>query len=80
MKKRKLKEEWTADVIGKLHRLDATQAELAKLCGYTPQYLCMVLNGKKIFESEYAKICTKRRINRALAELEREILGGQDGR
>lgn len=77
MRKRKLKEEWTANVIGRLHRLNATQAELARRCGYTPQYLCMVLNCKKIFESEYAKKCTQKKILKALCTMEEEILGGE---
>lgn len=76
MRKRHLNEEWTADVIGRLHRLNVTQAELARRCGYTPQYLCMVLNSKKIFESEYAKKCTQKKICKTLSELEAEILGG----
>lgn len=73
---RRLKEEWTGDIVGRLHYLDATQIELAEHCGYTPEYLSSVLNGKKHFESDYAKRCTKRRIFAALEELEREILNG----
>lgn len=71
---RRLNEEWTGEVVGKLHSLNSTQIELALYCGYTPEYLSSVLNGKKHFESEYAKRCTKRRIFAALEELEREIL------
>lgn len=71
---RTLKEAWTGDIVGRLHSLNSTQIELAAYCGYTPEYLSSVLNGKKHFESEYAKRCTKKRIFTALEELERAIL------
>lgn len=73
---RRLNEEWTAEIVGKLHRLNSTQIELAKKCGYTASYLSMVLNGKTKFESEYAASFTRRRICRAMEELEYEITGG----
>ena len=70
---RQLNEQWTADVVGKLHRLNATQSELAYLMGVTPAYLSSVLNGKKKFETEYAKRATQRRVERAVKLLEYEI-------
>lgn len=73
--RKEVKEAWTGEVIGKLHRLGASQIDLAKRCKYTPQYLCSVLNCKKKFESEYAKELTKKKIFRALADMEKEILG-----
>lgn len=73
---RKLNEEWTAEIIGKLHRLNLTQAELAKRCGYTTPYLSTVLNGKKKFTSPYAAKVTQKRICKAMEELEHEILRG----
>ena len=74
---RQLNEEWTADIVGKLHRLNATQIELAKKCGYTASYLSLVLNGKKKFESSYAAKVTRKHICRAMEELENEILDGR---
>lgn len=73
--KKTIKEAWTGEVIGKLHQLGESQIDLAKRCGYTPQYLCSVLNCKKQFESSYAKELTKKKIFRALTEMEKEILG-----
>lgn len=72
---RKLNEEWTADIVCRIHRLNITQIELAKRCGYTASYLSMVLNGKKQFTSPYAAKVTRKRICKAMEELEHEILG-----
>lgn len=45
-------EDWTADVVGRMHKYRITNVQLAEACGYTPAYLSTVLNGKKTFESE----------------------------
>lgn len=39
--------QWTADVIGKMHLNQITAKRLAEHLGYTPEYVSMVLNGKK---------------------------------
>ena len=39
--------EWTGRIVGLLHTHRITQAELAAELGLTPQYVSMVLNGKK---------------------------------
>lgn len=70
---RKFNEQWTADVVGKLHYLNATQAELAYIMGVTPAYLSSILHGKKKFETEYAKRATQRRVERAVKLLEYEL-------
>ena len=67
-----MKEEWAANIIGKMHRLGIKQKVLAKRCGYTAPYLCTVLSGKKKFTSEYAKRRTIRHIEKVLAEMEDE--------
>lgn len=72
--KQPLNEEWTAEVVGRMHRCRITQTMLANQCDYTSPYLCMVLNGKKKFESEKAKERTKAHIFRALEELEHDRL------
>ena len=66
-------EEWTADVVGRMHRYRITNQMLAEQCGYSHTYLSTVLNGGKQFESEAAKQKTQARIINALAELEAEI-------
>lgn len=39
--------QWTADVIGKMHLNHITAKRLAEHLGYTPEYVSVVLNGKK---------------------------------
>lgn len=66
------REEWTGDVVKRLHIANITRKELAKECGYTPEYLTMVLTCKKHFESDYAKKMTSKKIFKALERLEAE--------
>lgn len=40
-------EQWTADIVAKLHLFGITRRELADELGVTAQYVTMVLNGKK---------------------------------
>lgn len=75
---RQFNEQWTADVVGKLHYLNVTQAELAYFMGVTPAYLSSVLHGKKKFETEYAKRATQRRVERAVKLLEYELTNEED--
>lgn len=75
---RQFNEQWTADVVGKLHYLNATQSELAYIMGVTPAYLSSILNGKKKFETEYAKRAAQKRVERAVKLLEYEILNDED--
>lgn len=57
-----LNEDWTAEVVGRMHRFRITNLALAEACGYSAAYLSTVLNGHKQFESEDAKLKTKDRI------------------
>ncbi len=68
-----LNEDWTAEVVGRMHRFRITNLTLAEACGYSAAYLSTVLNGRKQFESEDAKLKTKDRILNALAEIESKI-------
>ena len=68
-------ENWTAIIVGRLHLHRITQVQLANRCGYSPEYLCTVLNGKKTFKSAQAKERTKGKIFDALEELESESRG-----
>ena len=70
-------EDWTADVVGRMHKYRITNVQLAEACGYTPAYLSTVLNGKKTFESEETKVKTKDRILDALKGLESKIQGDE---
>jgi len=75
-----LNEDWTAEIIGQMHKYRITGVQLAEECnnpygerydksGYSPAYLSQVLNGRKKFESDYAKEQTKRTIKAALNRL-----------
>lgn len=39
--------QWTAEIVGKLHANRIPQIELAAHMGLTPEYVSMVLNGKR---------------------------------
>lgn len=67
-------EDWTADVVGRMHRLRISNAALAEECGYNPAYLSVVLNGRKTFKDDTSKEATKARILNALSELEKRII------
>lgn len=60
-------EDWTADVVGRMHVARITGQMLAKECGYSVSYISMVLNSKKGTEE------TKARILDALERLEARV-------
>lgn len=75
-----LNEDWTAEIVAKMHKYRITGVQLAAECrnpsgerydktGYSPAYLSQVLNGRKTFESEEAKEHTKKTIITALDRL-----------
>lgn len=68
-----LNEDWTADVVGRMHRCKIRNEQLAQECGYTATYLSTVLNGNKDL-SEKGKEETKDRIFKALERIESRIL------
>ena len=74
---KRLNEQWTADIVGTLHYLNSTHTEFAYYMGITPQYLSSILNGKKIFESDYAKNACRKRIETALKSYKEEIESGR---
>lgn len=67
-------EDWTADVVGRMHKYRISNVQLAKACKCSPAYLSTVLNGKK-FRNEETKEKTKDRILDALKGLESKIQG-----
>lgn len=67
-----LNEDWTADVVGRMHKFRIRNSDLAERAGYDPAYVSTVLNDSKTFGSPEAKEKTKQRILTALAELEQE--------
>lgn len=73
MSVRKLNEDWTADVVGRLHKYRISRQEFADRCGYSLTYISLVLNCIKEFSSEKAKARTKKHILDVLSEIENEI-------
>ena len=72
--KPRLNEDWTAYVVGTMHRYRISRKDLADKCNYTTPYLSTVLNCNKEFESESSKEKTKCHIMRNLDELAFDIL------
>lgn len=68
----KINEPWTANVVGRMHRYGIKGDELARKCGWTPQYLSMVLNGKKKLSTEAVEKA-RAVIFANLSTLEREV-------
>lgn len=78
MRKRRIKENWTAYVVSRMHRYDISGIELARECGYTPQYLSMVLNCRKEFENKESKQRTKTAIFNGLKRIVDRIYKGEE--
>jgi len=68
-----LNEDWTADVVGRMHRCRISNALLAKESGYSAAYLSTVLNGNKDLSAD-GKEQTKDKIFKALERLESRVL------
>lgn len=68
-----LNEDWTADVVGRMHRCRISNAQLAKESGYSAAYLSTVLNGNKDLSVE-GKERARDRIFKALERIESRIL------
>lgn len=49
-------QEWTADVVARMHLARITTKQLAEEAKYTPEYVSMVLNGHREAESAKATI------------------------
>ena len=84
-----LNEDWTADVVGRMHKYRISNNELAARCiyketgdgaakSYSHQYLSTVLNGKKTFENEESARKTREVIQSALDTLIAERMADAD--
>lgn len=58
-------QEWTADVVARMHMAKITMKRLAAECGYTPEYVSMVLNGHR--DTEIAKTTILAALDRLVA-------------
>ena len=54
-------EEWTAEVIAKMHINGISQKRLAEALGYSPEYVSSILNGKR--SPRFAEIVFKKAID-----------------
>lgn len=72
----KVNEEWTADVIGRMHRYRISNAELAQECGFSGAYLSTVLNCRKEFSTPESKEKTKDTILQGLDRMIARMNGG----
>lgn len=68
-----LNEDWTAEVVGRMHKYRVLNSQLAAECGITAAYLSTVLNGNKQL-TDNAKDSIRERIFQALERLEGSIL------
>lgn len=66
-------EDWTAEVVGRMHKAKITGLQLAARAGITNAYLSSVLNGHKGTDETKARIIT------ALESLEAEAVTGDGG-
>ena len=71
---RKLNEEWTVEVVARMHRYRISKMELASKCHYSLTYISLLLNSLKEFKSEGAKERTKAHVLKCLEAIEREIM------
>lgn len=42
-----MREEWTGNLVGRMHNAEVTRDDLAKEVGWTKSYVSMVLTGKR---------------------------------
>lgn len=75
--KRKLNEEWTGIVVGKMHQWGISEKELGERCGYSTQYISMLLNGKKTFSKDLSKEKTIKHVMGTLDEIIEEVRYGE---
>lgn len=68
-----LNEDWTAYVVGEMHKYRIRNPELAAACNYHPAYLSTVLNGNKEL-SEEGREKTRDHILACLEKLKAEKL------
>ena len=68
----RLPEEWMGEVVGRMHIYRIPHNKLAERAGITPAYLSIILNNKKDFQSPFSMQLIKKKIMRALEEMEQE--------
>ena len=51
-----MRNQWTAEIVGRLHLLKIKEKELAEMSGYSVGYISMLLNGKRDTKKARTKI------------------------
>ena len=69
-----LNEDWTAEVVGRMHKFRIKTADLSERCGYHRTYLSTVLNGNKEFENPESVERIRKHVLHTLEEMEAERL------
>lgn len=59
-----MRPEWTKNAVGKMHQFGVKNIDLARRLNVTPEYVCMILNGKRTL--------TESSIQRILSAIEEE--------
>ena len=62
--------QWTADLVGKMHKFKISKKRLAEELGVTPEYVSMVLNGHR--EPAGAEEKFSKAVEELIAETQRE--------
>ena len=75
-------EDWTVEVVGKMHKYRITGGMLAEECNYRPEYISMLLNGKKEFKTERgrekARDVVYAGLDRLIQRIDDEYLNARD--
>ena len=64
--------EWTSEVVGQMHQHRITRTALAAKLGFTLEYVCMVLNGKREVEGHEDRF--RNALNELIREKEAQVL------
>lgn len=62
--------QWTADVVGQMHKWKISKKALAEYLGVTPEYVSMVLNGHR--EPAGAEVKFRAAVDALVAQAEKE--------
>lgn len=63
-----LPREWACDLVGRMHKFGIAQKRLAEHLGVTPEYVSMVLNGRREPAKAEEKFC--KAVEELIAEMD----------
>ena len=71
-------EDWTAEVVGQMHKYRIRNTDLAEKCGYNPTYISTLLNGRKNLHDETIKAVKEKIIGGLNALIAERTSGASD--